>query len=255
MHLETFAKGDSPLHCLDPRAKLVAAAAYSLVVGLGTTLALGWAALGVALAAVLVARLPLGSVARRLGAVNLFMALLWVMLPLRLVPAPASFWGLSWEWDPAGLRLAGVITLKANAIALVLMALLATSTINDLFHALAHLRVPTKLVQIFLFFYRYLHVLHQEYHRLTQAMRARGFAPGNNLHTYRSYAHLAGVLLVRSYDRAQRVYQAMLCRGYTGTLWLLDHFTWGSRENLFLVISSLIIAALSWLALESSTWT
>ncbi len=255
MHLETFAKGDSPLHRLDPRAKLLAATAYSLVVGLGTTLTLGGAALGVALTAVLSARLPLGAVARRLGAVNLFMALLWVMLPLHLVPDPHSLWGLAWSWDPSGLLLAAVITLKANAIALALMALLATSTMNDLFHALAHLRVPTKLVQIFLFFYRYLHVLHREYHRLTQAMRARGFTPGNNLHTYRSYAHLAGVLLVRSYDRAQRVYQAMLCRGYSGTLWLLDHFSWGSRENLFLVLSSLVVAALTWLAWESPKWT
>ncbi|MBI5522882.1 MAG: cobalt ECF transporter T component CbiQ [Desulfarculus sp.] len=232
MHLETFAHGHSPLHRLDPRAKLAAAIGYSLLVALGHDWAMLWAALGVSLAAVLTARLRPWEVLKRLLAVNTFMAMLWVLLPWQVVEAPA--WpGLGLALNTHGVELALVITLKGNALALALMALVATSPINQVFHALAHWRTPQKLLQIFFFFYRYLHVLHREYHRLDWGMRVRGFVPGSNWHTYRTYAHLLGMLLVRSYDRAERVYQAMLCRGFHGTYWVLDHFAWQRRDGIF----------------------
>jgi cobalt/nickel transport system permease protein len=182
----------------------------------------------------------------------LFVAFLWLVLPWHLELGPEWSWSL--VYDPKGLVLAGAITLKANAIVMILIGLLSTSPVNNLFHALAHLKAPEKLVHLFLFFYRYLHVLHREYHKLTLAMRVRGFKPGNNLHTYRAYANLAGMVLVKSYDRAQRVYQAMLCRGFDGTYWLLDHFHWTRRESSFLILSGLILAGLIALSLGADTW-
>jgi cobalt/nickel transport system permease protein len=228
------------MHRLDPRAKLLAAAALSLAVGLSGSPVVWWGGLVGGLSVVGLARLPLGPLARRLVAVNAFVALLWVVLPWRVQVA-----GPDWlAYHPQGLALAGAITVKTNAIVLALLGLLATSPANALFHALAHLRAPSKLVHLFLFFYRYLHVLHREYHRLTLAMRARGFRPGNNLHTYRSYGQLAGMVLVKSFDRAERVYQAMLCRGFSGTLWLLDHFAWGRRETAFCAAAGAYLAGL-----------
>ena len=47
-------------------------------------------------------------------------------------------------------------------------------------------------------------------------MRARGFRPRTSRHTWRSYGNLMGMLLVRALERAQRVEEAMLCRGYNG---------------------------------------
>ena len=55
-------------------------------------------------------------------------------------------------------------------------------------------------------------------------MKARCFRPGTNLHTYRTYAYLVAMLLLKSYDRAERVYKAMLCRGFKGQYHVLDHF-------------------------------
>lgn len=243
MHLETLAHGNSLFHRLDPRAKLMAAIAFSLVVALAT----GWpapaAGLLLAGAGVAAARLQAREVGQRLIAVNAFTALIWVLLPLR-IGAEEGWLGLGLAWHPEGLALALIITLKANAIVLGLTLLLATSPINQIFHALAHWKVSPRLLQIFFFFYRYLHVLHQEWHRLFLALRARGFTPKSNLHTYRTYAYLFGNLLLRSMDRAQRVYQAMLCRGFQGTYWLLDHFHWQRRDSLFLACSALALAAL-----------
>lgn len=238
MHLETFAHGDSPLHRLDPRGKLGVALGFALVVGLSQARGPAWAGLGLGALAVVVARLPLKELAKRLLVVNTFVALLWAMAPWRWeAGAPA--------WDPAGLELTIMITLKTNAVVLVLLGLVSTSPVTHLFHALAHWKAPDKLVHLFLFFYRYLHVLHQEYHRLVWALKVRGFKPRTDLHTWRAYAWLVGTLLVRSFDRAQRVYQAMLCRGFTGTLWLLDHFEWRGHDRNFVLGAGCLLAALA----------
>ena len=84
---------------------------------------------------------------------------------------------------------------------------------------------------------------------LVQAMRIRGFQPHTNLHTYRSYAYLAAMLLVRSFDRAESVYQAMLCRGLHGTFYSLKTFSWQRRDGIFVMISLLaltVILCLEW---------
>ena len=223
MHLEEFAAGVSVAHRLDPRIKLVVAIAFSFVVALSRT----WPVLvtGLVLAAILVAmaQLPLSKVIRRLAVVNTFILLLWVFLPFsqpgrelfRLGPLTASY---------EGVWYALAITVKSNAIILSVMALLATSTVFTLVHALRHLYLPDKLVNMFFFTFRYFQVIHQEYLRLRAAMRIRCFRPRTNRHTYRSVAYLMGMLLVRSFDRSDRVRQAMLCRGYNGQFWVLDHF-------------------------------
>lgn len=115
-----------------------------------------------------------------------------------------------------GVGLAARITLKANAILLVFIALVATMPVATLGHALHRLAVPDKLVHLLLFTYRYIHVMEKEYKRLHNAAVIRGFRPRTDRHTYKTYAYLVGMLLVRSLARAERVYDAMLCRGFQG---------------------------------------
>ena len=80
-------------------------------------------------------------------------------------------------------------------------------------HALGHLHVPRKLAHLLLFTVRYLDVLDREYRRLRAAMKVRSFRPRMSLHTYRAYGYLVGMLLVRSFDRSERMLAAMKCRG------------------------------------------
>jgi cobalt/nickel transport system permease protein len=109
------------------------------------------------------------------------------------------------------------------------------------------LKIPDKLSHLLLFTYRYIHVFEREYQRLVQAMKIRGFVPRTDLHTYRSYGYLAAMLLVRSFDRAERVFQAMLCRGFNGTFYSLRTFSWQRRDHLFLAGSLPVLAGLLWL--------
>ena len=71
-------------------------------------------------------------------------------------------------------------------------------------YALERLRFPSKLVFLFLFTYRYLHVIADEWHKLHGAARLRGFAPKTNMHTYRTFGNMLGMVFVHSFDRSVR---------------------------------------------------
>ncbi len=105
-------------------------------------------------------------------------------------------------------------------------------------------------MQIFFFAWRYLHVLEEEHRRMVNALKVRGFEPATNLHTYRTYAYLVGLLFVRGYDRGERVYKAMLCRGFDGTFWLLHHFRLQPRDIALAVgmgVLTLGLAGMEWM--------
>ncbi len=113
------------------------------------------------------------------------------------------------------------------------IAILGTSEVFSLAHALVHLKVPLKLVYLFFFFYRYISVMHEEYSRLKKALAVRAFKPKTNLHTYKTYAYLVGMLIVSSFDRSQRIYNAMLCRGFKGKFPIVSHFNLRRKDVVF----------------------
>jgi len=245
---EALAKGSSVVHRLDPRLKVLEAAAFSGVVALADAFPVLFLALPLPVVLTLWARLNLRAVLRRLLAVNAFVLLLWFFLPLGFQgEALGSIGGL--EVSREGVLWAAKITLKANAIVLASIALLSTTPLHSLVHALHHLRLPDKLVHLLFFCFRYVHVIEEEYRRAVTAMKVRGFEPRTDLHTYRSYAYLVGTLLVKSSDRSRRVYQAMLCRGFEGKYWVLDHFTFKPYDGLIFAAMAawtLCLGVLQW---------
>jgi len=123
-------------------------------------------------------------------------------------------------------------------------------SVATLGNVLKSLGVPGKFTQLLMVSYRYIFVIEQEYQRLQRAAKIRGFQPGTNLHTYRTYAYLAGMLFVRASMRAQRVYQAMLCRGFRGRYISLQTFKNGLQNRVFAVfmfIALVIIIYLEWI--------
>ena len=238
---EPFAVGDSSLHRLDPRIRLVAAAAFSCVVALCREFPALLAALFLSLALVALARLGMGEVLRRLLVVNGLVVFIWAVIPFTFPGEPLVRLG-PFGAAREGVQLAAQITLKSNAIVLAFMALVATMSLATAGHALHRLRVPDKIVHLFLMTYRYIFVLEQEYHRLVRAASIRGFRPGTNLHTYRTYAYLVGMLFVRAVERAERVRWAMLCRGFKHKFYCLQEFKVGPRSVVFF---SLMAAALA----------
>jgi len=244
MHFEDFAAGGSFLHRMHPGLKIIALALFAAVVAVGTSAAPLAAALAFSVLLAGLAEVSLRKVLQRLVVVNAFVVFLWLVLPFTM-PGEPAFRLLALTATREGIDYTSLITLKTNAIILATIALVGTSPIFSLVHSLVHLRVPGKLVHLFFFCYRYISVLHLEYTKLRSAMRIRCFRPHTDMHTYRSYAYLLGMLLVRSYDRSERIYNAMLCRGFKGTFYTLHHAHLKAADMVSFALMTAFTAALA----------
>ncbi len=97
--------------------------------------------------------------------------------------------------------------------------LTSTTSLREIIHALNHLKFPRIFVLLIDFTVRYIAVVMDELNRMQTAGKARGFKPGRGLwdrHTVKTIGSMLAMLFLRSYERAERVYFAMLSRGYTG---------------------------------------
>jgi cobalt/nickel transport system permease protein len=229
---EPFAFGDSFVHKLDPRIRLVTAGLYSIAVALSRDFQALSAAVLIAFVLVMLAQLSAREIIKRIAVVNSLMVLLWLVLPLTFQGSTALTFGPLTVYY-GGIIMAAQITLKSNGILLALIALVTTMNSSTLGYALNWLHAPDKIVHLLLMTYRYVFLIEQEYQRLIRAAQIRGFRPGTNLHTYKTYAHIVGMLLVRSAVRAERVYNAMLCRGFKNKFYCLHEFNFGRKEWLF----------------------
>jgi len=233
---ERFAQGNSLLHKRDPKVKVIVAAAFITVAAISNSFVVVTMALTLAFILMLLSQLELRQVGKRLLAANAFTIFLWLTLPLTYGGDELTHLGpvaLSIE----GIRLATLIAIKTNAIVLSLIALLGTSRIAGIGHALEGLHLSKRLCFLLLFSYRYIFVIYQEYQKLTRAAHMRCFVPSTTIHTYKTYGYLFGMTLVRSWNRATRVHHAMLLRGFNGRLIPLEQQTVGRNDIFFLVIA------------------
>ncbi len=246
---EPFAIGNSFIHRLDPRIRVLSACVYSIVVALSRNFYVLTAAILISFVLLMMAQLSAREVIKRVILVNIFIFFLWLFLPLTFQGSGAFKLGPLTLYS-AGITMAAQITLKSNAILLALIALVATMNSSTLGYALDRLHVPDKLVHLLLMTYRYVFLIEQEYHRLMRTARMRGFRPGTNMHTYKTYASIFGMLLVRAANRAEQVYKAMLCRGFKRNFYCLQEFSAGKKEWLFAIALTGVILTLVYLELH-----
>jgi cobalt/nickel transport system permease protein len=220
---EPFAKGNSPIHRTNPVLRIVLASIFSITVALMSQpepLAL---ALCFSLGLIIWARLPAKPLLNRVTMAGAVLAFVWLVVPTTYSGDPMAHIGPI-AISHSGVQLCLQITLKAMAILLAFIALVATMPTAAMGYALNRLGAPAKLVQLLLLAYRYIFVIEQEYQRLFRAAKMRNFQPATNMHTYRTYSYMVGMLFVRASERASRVYQAMKCRGFKGRFFTLAKF-------------------------------
>jgi cobalt/nickel transport system permease protein len=229
MHVNTFDRyqtGESLIHLLDPRVKVVVTVLFILSNVLlpdGAWLAflLAW---GAVLLISALAELGLGYAFKR-SFVALPFALAAVSVIFNLPGQPLVAWELGpWRLvatDAGMFRFASIVVRTWLSVQMAIL-LTATTRFPDLLHALHHLHVPQLLVAIISFMYRYLFVLTDEVTRLLRAREARsarletGGGGGSVTWRARVSGNMVGQLFLRSYERSDRVYNAMLARGYSG---------------------------------------
>jgi cobalt/nickel transport system permease protein len=235
MHVDVFDQfqfTESKVHILDPRVKVVVAVAFILsnaILPDGSWLAFALAWLFI---------LFVNDLANLGLAFSLKRSV--IALPFALVAVSAVF-------SPQGEALAvwdlGFITLVPTDVGLIRFAsimirswlsvqmailLVATTQFPDLIHALEHLRLPRSLTTIIAFLFRYLFVLTNEVFRILRAREARSArlpdlrGGGNLVWRIKTTGSMAGQLFTRSYDRSDRIYQAMISRGYAGHIRTLN---------------------------------
>ncbi|MCH5276815.1 MAG: cobalt ECF transporter T component CbiQ [Desulfovibrionaceae bacterium] len=241
---EVFADGHTLIHRVDPRFRLAA-----LILGAACLAVLQraeCAAAGLMGSAALLAlsRPPLGPLFRRVLAVNGFIAFVWITVPATMPGEPVISCGLL-SFSRQGVELAVLVTLKSNAILCLCLALAATMPSPTLGSALHSLRCPSKLVFLFLFTCRYIHVIAHEQRRLSTAARLRGFAPRTSLHSYRTLSRILGMVLARSHDHAIRIHEAMILRGFDGSFQSVAAFHAARADGLFLAVTSAALISLA----------
>lgn len=252
MELDRYIPRQSPAHRADARLKIVLVAATVLGIALLPTGSFG---------AYLVVWLVLlgASVFARLGLFRLVRGS-WVVLPFALVAVPLLVTRpgetlFAFELGPLGLTitdsgLSATLTVVAKSWLSVQAALwLAyTTPFPELVDALRALRVPAIIVSIISFMYRYLAVLTDEAGRMSRARQARsaqaprGRSGGSIGWRARVTGAMVGSLFIRSYERSERIYAAMLARGFSGQLHSPDLARPDQRSLTWFVLALLAIA-------------
>jgi cobalt/nickel transport system permease protein len=187
----------------------------------------------------LLSKPPLLKFLKRLGAVNFFTVGIWLTFPWNFAD------GRQFVYSPGGVELAWLITLKTNAIFMAWHGLLSGGGSAQILQALCYFHLPRKFLGLFFLFFRYSRLLQEELTRLKAAMMARGFQAKLNLHVIKALAQLAATLILRAFERSERVYQAMLCRGYSGNFYFQRDLRMQPRDYCFLGASVIWLSAIA----------
>jgi cobalt/nickel transport system permease protein len=215
-HAELLIPADTPVHRLAPQCKVTATVLFVLVVA-STPTGRYWPYLWYLLllaAVAAVAALPPLTLLRRLVVEVPF---LLFVLALPVLGAPPQLTVLGVDLSVPGLHAAAAITLKATFGLLTTAILAATTSLPEIITGLERLRVPRVFTAVAAFMVRYTEVLLAELARMRTAAACRGGDP-RWFWQIRDVTTGLGALVVRSFERGERVYLAMASRGYTGAL-------------------------------------
>jgi cobalt/nickel transport system permease protein len=234
----------SRMHRLDPRAKLVGLCGMTVV---AVTTPLEHWPVFVACGAVV----ALYAAAARVRPLELWRRLR-VVLPLVLAAAVllpfARSGGHAYDLGPATIHEAGlasfaVVAVKATLGASSAALLGATTPFPSVLRGLEALHVPRLLVLVAAFMYRYLFVIAGEVGRMRWALLARGYRPRHPLHAAPA-GRIATAMFLRAYGRGERVYLAMLARGYRGAMPQLAPLALGRADVAFVAAVALAVVPL-----------
>ncbi|HET9310406.1 MAG TPA: cobalt ECF transporter T component CbiQ [Actinomycetota bacterium] len=208
--------GHSAVHRLAPETKLVAQVLFVLVV-VATPREAFWAFgvyAGMVLAAAGAAAIPIGFLLRRLAIEVPFVAFAF-FLPIVGQGERVDVLGVSLSVE--GLWGAWNILAKATIGVMASTLLASTTTMAEFLTGFDRLHVPRAFTSIASFMVRYMDVIADDVRRMRIARLSRGYE-GRWIWQARAIGQTAGALFIRAYERGERVYLAMLSRGYAGTM-------------------------------------
>lgn len=241
-------KGASFLHKLDPRAKLLLTFAFIFAAIL--TPAGRWDVF-IALALLLGLAIKASDLPPKLLFSRSLLALPFVLAAVPILfnrPGELVFELPLVGWRATTEGLVSLISIFARSWLSVLSATLLTATTeaDHILRALRWFGVPRVLVATISFMWRYVFVIAEEAQRMLRAREARSAhvsraSGGRLVWRARIAGHMVGSLFLRTLDRSDRIYMAMLARGYNGRLLSLQPFMWGRTETRAVVAGLTVI--------------
>ncbi len=244
--LDAYATLDSPLHRWDVRAKLVGLLVLIFAFAAVRDVRLLPAMFLVTAMLFALSRLPLSYLLTRLRLPGLFIAFLVILLPFIAGETVLARLG------PLTLRqegLADALAIAARFVCIITLTLVLFGTAPFLrsIKALRSLGLPDILADMVLLTYRYLFEMAEMFSTMRTAVRLRGFRGDKlNRRNLSTLASLIGSLLVRSYEQAEQVYNAMILRGYGANAAVLNEFHTTRRDVALSVLC--VVVALAFVA-------
>ena len=229
--LDMLAEADSPLHRLDPRAKLLTTLVFIISVVSFDKYEISRLLPYFLYPAVLIGLgdLPFGYLARKLVLVSPFVLFIGIFNPWldQATLVRLGNIGISGGWISFfSLILRFVLTVGAALL------LIALTGFPALCMAMEKLGAPNIFAVQLLMLYRYLFVLIAESIRIIRAHSLHSFSRKGRI-TFKVFLLILGNLLLRTIDRAQRIHMAMLSRAFTGEIKIAQRFSFGYKEGLF----------------------
>ena len=231
-YMDTLSSQQTPVHQLDPRAKLITGLVFiTVVISFGKyeiSALIPYFVYPVFLG--VMGNVPPVYLLKKLLLVSPFAVMIGIFNPLMDRDILVNLWGsgISGGWVSfVSILIRFVLTVG------VALTLIAVTGFNAVCMALDRLGTPRVFVVQLLFLYRYLFVLVDEAARMVRARSLRTFEGGGS--GIKAYGPLVGHLLLRTIDRAQRVYMAMCCRGFDGEIRIIAPLRFGPMEIGFTV--------------------
>ncbi|MBW6485844.1 MAG: cobalt ECF transporter T component CbiQ [Syntrophobacterales bacterium] len=236
--LDRLSYGGSFVHRLDPRAKVIATILFLFTVVSFPKYEVAALAPFFLFPALLltVGAIPVRFLLRKILIVSPFAFFIGIFNPLLDTQTAVVLFGFAVS---AGWLSFLAILLKFALTVSAALLLIATTSFPGICHALRRLGVPALFVSQLLFLYRYLFVLMEEAMRIIRAREMRSF--GSHGAGMKMFVRLIGILFLRTVDRAERIYYAMLSRGFQGDIPTLKQSHIALSDLLFL---SAMIASL-----------
>ncbi len=223
LDIDRHAHVTSSVQRWDPRVKLASLMAFIFATALLKTIPMVLAAFIVATVLLLFSRIPIGFVAQTAKWIVLFLLPFFILLPVTY-PGTTTLHFLGIPFAMEGVRLALLVVVKSMVIIMIAITIFGSVRFDIAMIALQRLKCPPVMVQMMLFTYRYIFLFMAEMQRMDTAMKARGFIKGPNLYTLKVMGGFVGTLLIRSFERTERIYKAMLSKGYQGEFHTLLEF-------------------------------
>ena len=244
--IDEYAELDSIIHKLDPRVKIVSFfSLVFLIIFTSPTEFLDFLFFFLFIfMIILISKIPISFVFKRSLIILPFIAFVAIFMPFLKegeVAGSYNLGSLHFQVTYSGLLVLWNVLIKSWLSVLCMIILTSTTKFNQLLKGFQRLGMPKIIIMILSFFYRYVFILIDEAMRMKRARDSRSFKE-SNFAKLKSTGNIIACLFIRAYERGERVYQAMVSRGFNGEIKNITEFKFSTKDLGFIMVLVIYVA-------------